>query len=92
MVPGVAGLWALVRRSQPVWMAGIASGLAWGILLLTIPWDSLGRLAGRLGGLFHLPGWGMFVLTVGFGAALGWSAARTGREIRPRAAGGGGAG
>ena len=53
--PIVAAAWQLIRRAEPSWLAGLAATLAWGGLLLRLPWLPLGRLVLRLSGVFHLP-------------------------------------
>jgi hypothetical protein len=82
-VPMVAAGWGILSGTPSPWLAGLAGALAWGVLLAGAPWEALGRLTPRLGGIFHLAGWGMVVLTLGFAWLLGWSAARAGAGIRP---------
>lgn len=82
-VPAVAAGWGILIGTTRPWLAGLAAVMAWGALLAGAPWDALRRLAPRLGGIFHLPGWGMVTLTVSFAWLLGWSAARVGTGFRP---------
>jgi hypothetical protein len=82
VVPVVAAGWGILARPPRPWLAGLAGTLAWGVLLVGAPWDALSRLAPRLGGIFHLPAWGMVALTLGFVWLLGWSAARVGAGLR----------
>lgn len=82
-VPVIAAGWGMLASTPRPWLAGLAGTLAWGVLLAGAPWDALRRLAPRLGGIFHLPGWGMVTLTLGFVWLLGWSAARVGAGFRP---------
>jgi hypothetical protein len=77
-VPMVAAAWGMIFRPTRPWLAGLAGSVAWGAVLVGAPWDALRRLTPRLGGIFHLPGWGMLALTLGFVWLLGWSAARVG--------------
>lgn len=55
---------------------GLAAGLGWAGLLAR---DALAApllpYAGKLGGLFGLPGWSLLLLTVLFAGLLAWSAA-----------------
>lgn len=82
-VPMVAAGWGILFGAPRPWLAGLAGALAWGVLLAGAPWDALRRLAPRLGGIFHLSGWGMVALTLGFAWLLGWSAARAVACFRP---------
>ncbi len=75
-VPLLAAAWSLSGRPTPPWAVGLAAGGAWGVLLLLLPWDNLGRLASRLGGVFGLPSAVMPGLCLLFAALLGWSGAR----------------
>jgi hypothetical protein len=81
-VPAVAAVWGILVGTTRPWLAGLAAATAWGALLAGAPWDAFRRLAPRLGGIFHLPGWGMVALTLGFAWLLGWSAARVGAGFR----------
>ena len=75
-VPIATGGWALLRRSRPAVEAALGTGLGWaGLLALTALRGDIGLAAGRLGGVFGLPGAAMIGLTVGFAAMLGGSAA-----------------
>jgi hypothetical protein len=78
IVPMAAFGWGILSRLARPRIAGLAGAAAWGALLAGAPWDALHRLAPRLGGIFHLPGWGMVMLTLAFAWLLGWSAARVG--------------
>ena len=71
----LSAVWSLWRR-RSAWRAGLAAALSWGVLLATIPWAPLGRLAPRLGGAFGVPGWATLLLPPLFAFLLGWSAAR----------------
>jgi len=75
-VPLVAAVWSLARRPTSPAVVGLAAALAWGLLLLTLPWDDLGRLTHRLGGVFSVPGVVPLGLTLAFSGLLGWSSAR----------------
>jgi hypothetical protein len=81
-VPLVAALWVLWRGRSP-WRVALAAALAWaGLLSLTIPTASLGRLAPRLGGIFGVPGWAALILTPIYALALAWAAARVVMGVR----------
>ncbi len=75
-VPMGAAVWGLFRGPHRAWMAGLAAGLAWGGLLLTLPIGPLYRVAGRLGAVFSLPGPALLGLALLYAVLLGWSAAR----------------
>jgi hypothetical protein len=81
-IPPLAALWQLLRRNEPSWRAGLAAALAWGILIAREPWGALGRLTGRVSGVFHLPPGGVLLLALGFAWLLAWSAARLVRPLR----------
>lgn len=81
VVPLVAFGWGIASSPALPWLAGLAGAAAWGVLLSGAPWDALRRLAPRMGGVFHLPGWGMVILTLAFAGLLGWSAARVGSAL-----------
>ncbi len=67
------------------WQAGAAGLIAWSVLLLVASVEGpVGVLAGRLGGLFHLPGAVLLLVTVLFAAALGWGGAGVGRAMSHR--------
>jgi hypothetical protein len=78
----VAALWQLIRRTEPSWLAGLASLVAWGVLLAANPWFPLGRLAVRLSGMLRLPPGLALLLPLGYAWLLGWSAARLVRAAR----------
>jgi hypothetical protein len=55
---------------------GVAAGVGWaGLLARDAVTAPLLPYAGRLGGLFGLPGWSLVLLTVLFAGLLAWSAA-----------------
>jgi hypothetical protein len=83
----LAAAWSFSRRPTPPWAVGLAAAGAWGVLLLLLPWDNLGRLATRLGGVFSLPPAVMPGLCLLFAALLGWSGARLTRRAPARATG-----
>jgi hypothetical protein len=80
-VPILAFLWGLATKAAPL-MACLAAATAWGVLLL-MDWGSgaLGRLVGRLGGTFLVPGFALVLMTLLFAAGLAWAAARLGSVI-----------
>lgn len=80
-IPILAFLWGLATKAAP-FVAGLTAGTAWGVLLL-MDWGSgaLGRLVGRLGGTFHVPGFTLVLVTLLFAAGLAWAAARLGSAI-----------
>lgn len=78
----VAALWQLLRRKEPSWLAGLAALVAWSVLLATLPWFPLGRLAMRLSGVFHLPPGTALLLPLCYASLLGWSTARLVRAAR----------
>jgi hypothetical protein len=75
--------WQLLRRETPAWHAAIAAPLGWGVLLLLIPLAPLGRLTGRLAGIFHLPPGVLIAVVLLYAALLGWCAARVVRGFAP---------
>jgi hypothetical protein len=86
----VAGWWAVPVIGlmaglllTPAWIAGLASGLAWAILLgVDLFSDHFGRLAAMLGSVMGLPSVSIIALTLLFPAPLGWSAAAVGNALR----------
>jgi hypothetical protein len=82
--PIVAAIWQAFRRAEPSWLAGFASAVAWGGLLLRLPWLPLGRLTARLSGVLHLPPGGALLAALGYAWLLGWSTARLVRGLRPQ--------
>lgn len=82
VIPSVAAVWQLIRRREPAWLAAVAGALGWAALLLVLPLGALDRLDGRLSRLVHLPPPGATMITLGFAALLGWSAARIVRAAR----------
>jgi len=81
MVPLLAAGWGF-RSALPAWRAGLAAAAGWAILILTLPWPALGRLAPRLGAMVGAPGWVALGLSPAFALVLGWSGARLGRTLR----------
>jgi hypothetical protein len=81
-VPLGSAIWAVVRDGHRAWIAGLAGGLAWGGLLLTLPLAPLHRTADRLGAVFNLPAAAPLAVTVLYAALLGWSAARLASALR----------
>ena len=79
----VVVLWQLLRRETPAWHTAIAAPLGWGVLLLLIPLAALGRLTGRLAGVFHLPPGVLVAVVLLYVALLAWSAARVVRGFAP---------
>jgi hypothetical protein len=77
-VPGLAAVYALVMRSKSAPSeATIAALLAWGALLARVAVrPAFTALLDRLTVLFKMPGTIVVLLTIGFAAALAWSAAR----------------
>lgn len=76
-------VWQLLRRETPAWHAAIAAPLGWGALLLLIPLAPLGRLTGRLAGIFRLPPAVLVAVALLYAALLGWSSARVVRAFAP---------
>jgi hypothetical protein len=71
---GIAG-----GTSRPI-DAGAAAAFGWAILLgVAALQGAVGVLAGRLGGLFHVPAAIVPLVTVLFAGALGWGGAGAGR-------------
>ena len=77
-VPAIAAAYAVaIRKSSAPGEAALAVLLGWGALLARIAMaPAFTTLLARLGGIFPLPGAGVLVLTLVFGMALAWSAAR----------------
>lgn len=77
----VAGA-VLHRRAGAAWMAALAAVVAWGALAAV---DMLGGrfpvLAASIAGVLRVPAGALLVVTLLFGALLGWSAAVVGGEI-----------
>jgi hypothetical protein len=76
-VPLVAAIWVRVLPHAPVRTSMLGAALGWGGLLAWTSWHaSVGLLAHRLAGVFHLPFWGPAALTLLFPALLAGAAAR----------------
>ena len=84
-VPVIAGGWQLLRRQSAPAAVAVGALLGWGGLLALLPAAPLGRLVGRLAGVFHLPLWGTWGIAPVYAALLGWSAARLVAAIGRRA-------
>jgi hypothetical protein len=83
-VPVLAACWQVLRPEGVPLQAGRCAFSAWGLLLLLLPLAPLGRLAGRLAGVFQLPVPMTWLLAPFFAALLAWSAARlTAAFLRP---------
>lgn len=88
------GAWQRDRRAQAL-DAGIAASIGWGALLaLVAARGPVAQVATQVGGAVGVPGWAVFLLTLLFPFALGWSAARVtgalaryGRSMAGREAG-----
>lgn len=80
-VPAIAAIWQVIRRRQPAALAGWAAFTAWLVLLATLPWQPLGRLALRLSVLVHLPAGSALLVPLGYAWLLAWSAARLVRGV-----------
>lgn len=77
-VPAVAAAWGAVgwRRRGTAADSALAAALAWTALLAMVAArGDLLAFAGRLGGIFQLPGHAVILATLLFAAALAWSAA-----------------
>lgn len=80
-VPLIAVVWGGLRsmRNKPVaaWGAGLMAAVVWAILVTgTSQAAPLLSLAGRLGGVFGIPGWATVGATVAYAFLLAWSAAK----------------
>ena len=76
-VPLVAAIGARVFPHAPVRTAALGGALGWGGLLAWSAWQApVAPLVHRLGGLLHLPAWGLIVLALLFPALLAGAAAR----------------
>jgi hypothetical protein len=75
-------LWLDPARSGPVRRAMLGAALGWALPLGWIALhNTIGPLARRAGGLLHLPGWGLVLVTLLFPAALaGLAAVAIGRR------------
>jgi hypothetical protein len=76
-VPIVALMWAAFSReaNQARVAAWCAAG-GWGtLLLLDAAHGPVGEMASRLGGVMHVPGFALWIVTLLFPALLAWSAA-----------------
>jgi len=74
--------WIAGGTSRPI-DAGAAAALGWAVLLgVAALQGPVGVLAGRLGGLFHVPAAILPLVTVLFGGALGWGGAGAGKAAR----------
>jgi len=92
----VLGWWALLvvgmLRGMPLLPgrgtapeAAAAGALGWLVLLA---WSAMsgpvGRLAGDVGPIFHLPAWAVFAVTLGFAAVAAGAAAALARQVARR--------
>lgn len=86
-VPALALTWGWRGRAGEIALAAL---LGWAALLVVQHLRApLLPLAGRAGGVFGLPAWGLLVLTPLFAALLAWSAAILARAlVPPRSTGG----
>jgi hypothetical protein len=76
-VPLVAAIAARVFPHAPVRTAALGGALGWGGLLAWSAWQApVAPLLHRLGGLLHLPGWGLVALTLIFPTLLAGASAR----------------
>lgn len=80
-VPLAAAWWGW-RGGRPV-MAGLVAALTWGLLLALYLPAPLGRLLRRVGALGGVSQAVPVLITLGFVALLGWSAARVAYLPRP---------
>lgn len=83
LIPVLAAVWVRVvpRTSASASELALGAALGWAGLLA---WDAtqapLGNVAARVGGIFHMPGWGFVLTTLGFAAALAGLAAAAARR------------
>ena len=83
LIPVLAALWVRVvpRTSLSARKCAMGAALGWAGIL---PWgamhDPFGNAARRVGGVFHLPGWALIVITLAFAAALAGSGAAAARR------------
>lgn len=88
VIPVVAAVMLLVapRAFRPVMLA-CAAGTAWGgILAWTAISFPLGRLAAEVGGIVHVPGAALVVLSVAVAAGLAWGGAEVAVVVRAKGA------
>ena len=79
LVGAVAGFFL----SRPA-LVGLACALAWAALLgMHSVAGAVGRLSVTLAGIMGVPAIALFVITILFPFALGWSSASLGRALRP---------
>jgi hypothetical protein len=84
VVLALAWGWIAGNTSGPI-DAGVSAALGWTALLgVAALQGPAGVLAGRLGGLFHVPSMVLPGVTVLFAGVLGWSGAGVGRAISGR--------
>ena len=80
----VAGI-VLQRRHGAAWLVALAAVIAWAALLAV---DAVGgrfsTLASAIAGVMRVPAAALLLVTLLFGALLGWSAAAVGTEIGRR--------
>jgi hypothetical protein len=83
----VAGF-VLQRRHGAAWLVALATVVAWAALLVI---DAVGgrfsTLASAIAGVMRVPAAALLLVTLLFGALLGWSAAAVGAEIGRRVGG-----
>ena len=81
-VLAIAWGWIAGTTTKPI-TAGLAAALGWTALLAVAAIQGpVGVLAGRLGGLFHVPAALPPVVTVLFAGVLAWGGAGVGRAAR----------
>lgn len=86
-VPVLAVVWvrALPHLPAPVRTCMAGAALGWAVLLGRAALGGpVGVLARRAGGVLHLPGWGLILVTLLFPALLAGVAARTARPAPSR--------
>ena len=69
-------------RESAAWESGASAALGWALMLLITIVGAGARPLGILGSTFGVPGVALPVVSVLFGAALGWSSAAVGLFIR----------
>jgi hypothetical protein len=83
-VPAIGLLWGLVARGtrRPALTAGAAALAAWAVLLAwTAVVGRLWALLDRLVGLFHVPGFGILIVTLALAGALAGLGAVVGTSL-----------
>lgn len=79
---------AASRHARAASLTALGAAFGWGALLVIDARDGrLMAVATSLGGIFHVPGAALLLLTLCFAALLAWSAAAVGHALRRDRAG-----